>query len=66
MDEDPLAVLTRSVRALVALARQRGYVTYDEVEAALPPGMAPPELVEDTMAMLNDLGIPVLARAPDS
>jgi len=49
-----------AVKKLVARGRERGYVTYDEVNAALPPGQVSSEQIEDTMAMLSELGINVV------
>ncbi|WP_439594435.1 RNA polymerase sigma factor RpoD [Falsiroseomonas sp.] len=52
-----LDTLTASVKKLIARGKERGYVTIDEINAALPPGQVSSELIEDTMATLNDLGI---------
>jgi RNA polymerase primary sigma factor len=49
-----------AVKKLVARGRERGYVTYDDVNAALPPGQVSTEQLEDTMAMLSELGVNVV------
>jgi RNA polymerase primary sigma factor len=49
-----------AVKKLVARGRERGYVTYDDVNAALPPGQVSSEQIEDTMAMLSELGVNVI------
>jgi RNA polymerase primary sigma factor len=49
-----------AVKKLVARGRERGYVTYDDVNAALPPGQVSSEQIEDTMAMLSELGVNVV------
>jgi len=49
-----------AVKKLVARGKERGYVTYDEVNAALPSEQVSSEMIEDTMAMLNELGINVV------
>src|SRR4029453_18392829 len=49
-----------AVKKLIARGKERGYVTYDEVNAALPQDQVSSELIEDTLAMLNDLGINVV------
>ncbi|MFQ3623052.1 MAG: RNA polymerase sigma factor RpoD [Acetobacteraceae bacterium] len=49
-----------AVKKLVARGRERGYVTYDEVNAALPQGQVSSEQIEDTLAMLSELGINVV------
>src|SRR5215471_12819295 len=46
-----------AVKKMIARGKERGYVTYDELNAALPPTEMSSEQIEDTMAMLNDIGI---------
>ena len=49
------------VRKMIAQApRQRGYVTYDELNKVLPSDKTSSEQIEDTMAMLNEMGINVI------
>jgi RNA polymerase primary sigma factor len=55
-----LDIQSAAVKKLVARGKERGYVTYDELNAALPPETVSSETIEDTMAMLNDLGINVV------
>jgi len=55
-----LDTLSAAVKKLVARGKERGYVTYDELNQALPSEQVSSELIEDTMAMLNDLGINVV------
>ncbi|NQV44548.1 MAG: RNA polymerase sigma factor RpoD, partial [Rhodospirillales bacterium] len=45
---------------MVALGKERGYVTYDELNEALPPDEVSSEQIEDTMAMLSEQGINVV------
>jgi RNA polymerase primary sigma factor len=52
-----LDTLSAAVKKLVARGKERGYVTYDEFNASLPTEQVSSELIEDTMAMLSDLGI---------
>ncbi len=49
-----------AVKKMVAQGKERGYVTYDELNAALPPDEVSSEQIEDTMAMLSELGINVV------
>ena len=49
-----------AVKKLIARGKERGYVTYDELNAALPSEQVSSETIEDTMAMLSDLGINVV------
>jgi len=55
-----LDTLTASVKKLVARGKERGYVTVDELNAALPSEQVSSELIEDTMAMLSEIGINVV------
>ena len=55
-----LDTFSAAVKKLVARGKERGYVTYDEVNASLPQEQVSSELIEDTMAMLSDLGINVV------
>src|SRR5690606_36854241 len=38
----------------------RGYITYDELNAVLPPEQVTSEQIEDVMAMLSEMGINVI------
>ncbi|HYZ33258.1 MAG TPA: RNA polymerase sigma factor RpoD [Crenalkalicoccus sp.] len=55
-----LDIQRATVKKLLALGRERGYVTWDEFNAALPPGQVSSEHIEDTMATLSDMGITVV------
>ncbi len=49
-----------SVRKMIARAKSRGYVTYDELNKVLPSDKVSSEQIEDTMSMLNEMGINVI------
>ena len=49
-----------SVKKLIARAKKRGYVTYDELNDALPQDQMSSEQIEDIMAALNDMGVQVV------
>ncbi|WP_458096020.1 RNA polymerase sigma factor RpoD [Roseomonas sp. WA12] len=49
--------LLASVKKLMAKGRERGYITYDEFNAALPSGQVSSEQIEDTMALFSEMGI---------
>ncbi|WP_428673755.1 RNA polymerase sigma factor RpoD [Reyranella sp.] len=63
-EEGPDAPLLDSLGAelkkLVQKGKERGYVTYDELNAALPPDEVSSEQIEDTMAMLSEAGVNVV------
>jgi RNA polymerase primary sigma factor len=48
------------VRKMIARAKQRGYVTYDELNKVLPSDKVSSEQIEDTMSMLSEMGINVI------
>jgi RNA polymerase primary sigma factor len=52
--------MVQSIKKMIARGKERGYVTYDELNAALPPDQSSSEQIEDTMAMLSELGINVV------
>tara|TARA_Y100001970_G_scaffold187325_1_gene227896 strand:- start:8488 stop:10530 length:2043 start_codon:yes stop_codon:yes gene_type:complete len=49
--------LTASVKKLVTAGKERGYITYDEFNLALPHDEVSSEQIEDTMTMLSEMGI---------
>ncbi len=55
-----LDTLTAAVKKLIARGKERGYVTYDELNAALPSDQVSSEMIEDTMATLSEIGINVV------
>src|SRR5579859_691559 len=52
--------MAQAVRKMVAKGKERGYVTYDELNAALPQDQVSSEQIEDTMAMLSEAGVNVV------
>ena len=59
-DSPLLDTLGATVKKMVARGKERGYVTYDELNAALPPDNVSSEQIEDTMTMLSEMGINVV------
>jgi len=49
-----------AVKKMIKTAKKRGYVTNDELNAVLPSEQVSSEQIEDTMAMLSDMGINVV------
>jgi RNA polymerase primary sigma factor len=49
-----------SVKKLIARAKKRGYITYDELNNALPQDQMSSEQIEDVMAALNDMGVNIV------
>jgi RNA polymerase primary sigma factor len=52
-----LNTVEAAIKKMVARGKERGYVTYDELNAALPAEQVSSEQIEDTMTMLSELGI---------
>ena len=50
----------QAVKRMIARAKERGYVTYDEINAVLPQEQVSSEQIEDIMAMLSEMGINVI------
>ncbi len=57
LDSPLLDSLGVAVKKMIARGKERGYVTYDELNTALPPDDVSSEQIEDTMAMLSEAGI---------
>ncbi len=49
-----------AVKKLVEKGKEKGFVTYDDLNAALPPDEVSSEQIEDTMSRLSELGINVV------
>jgi RNA polymerase primary sigma factor len=55
-----------AVKKLLAAAKERGSVTYDELNEALPPDQVSSEQIEDVMATLSEMGVNVVeGEEPD-
>ena len=48
-----------AVKRMIAKAKTRGYITYEELNKVLPSDSVSSEQIEDTMSMLNEMGINV-------
>jgi RNA polymerase primary sigma factor len=54
------------LKLLIARGKEQGFLTYREVNDHLPDEIVDPEQIEDIIAMINDMGIPVHEIAPDA
>ena len=52
--------MSAAVKKMIAKAKERGYVTYDELNAVLPPDQMSSEQIEDIMSTLSEMGITVI------
>ncbi len=48
------------IKKLFARAKKKGYITYDELNEALPQDQMSSEQIEDVMSAINDMGINVV------
>src|SRR5918996_2001699 len=55
-----------SIKKMIARAKKRGVVTYEELNEALPQDQMSSEQIEDIMSALNDMGINVVESAESS
>ncbi|MBB3898300.1 RNA polymerase sigma factor RpoD [Roseococcus suduntuyensis] len=55
-----LDITSAAVKKLIARGKERGYVTFDEVNSAMPEGQVSPEFMEDTLSSLSEAGINVV------
>ena len=49
-----------AVKKMIAEARTRGYITYDQLNTVLPPEQVSSEQIEDVMSMLSEMGINII------
>src|ERR1700758_3720126 len=56
-DAPLLDTLAAAIKKILARGKERGYLTYDELNAALPNDQVSSEQIEDTMTMLSELGV---------
>jgi len=54
------------LKNLVVLGKERGYLTYAEINDHLPDDMLDAEAIENIIGMINDMGIQVYDEAPDA
>ena len=59
-DDHPLDMSQAAVKRMIADARERGYITYDQLNTVLPPDQVSSEQIEDVMSMLSEMGINVI------
>lgn len=65
--DGPRVDLTEAaVKKMIAKAKDRGYISYDEVNAALPTEEMSSEKIEDVMTMLSEMGINVVESDEES
>src|SRR4051794_35013479 len=58
--------LGASIKKMLARGKERGYITYDELNTALPSNQFSSEQIEDVLASLNEMGINVVDASEES
>jgi RNA polymerase primary sigma factor len=67
-DDSPMqgGALAKVVKKIIAKGKERGYLTYDELNKALPAGEYTSDQIDETMAMLADIGINLVEDESDA
>ena len=52
-----------SVKKLIARAKKRGFITYDELNEALPQDQMSSEQIEDVMSAISEMGVNIVESA---
>jgi Nucleosome binding factor SPN, SPT16 subunit len=59
-DQPMIDNVGQAVKKMIEQGKKKGYITYDELNAALPADQYSSEQIEDTMSSLNEMGINVV------
>ena len=54
------------LKQLISKGKNKGYLTYAEINDHLPSNIVEPDQIEDIISMINDMGIEVHEVAPDA
>ncbi|WP_336977481.1 RNA polymerase sigma factor RpoD [Altererythrobacter fulvus] len=66
-DDAPLIDLNEaSIKKLIAKAKRRGYITYDELNEALPQDELSSEQIEDVMSAISEMGVNIVESDEDA
>ena len=65
-DKPLLELDNAEVKKLIARAKRKGVITYDELNAALPQDQMASEQIEDVMSALNEMGVTIVESDEDS
>lgn len=64
--EEELERRRQKLKALIKMGKDRGYLTYAEINDHLPENIVDPEAIEGIIGTFNDMGIAVYEQAPDA
>ncbi len=66
-EDAPLIDLNEaSIKKLIAKAKKKGYVTYDELNDALPQGEMSSDQIEDIQSALSEMGVQIVETDEDA
>jgi len=66
-DDAPLIDLNdASIKKLINKAKRRGYITYDELNEALPQDQMTSEQIEDVMSAISEMGVNIVENDEDA
>ncbi|MGZ3196132.1 MAG: RNA polymerase sigma factor region1.1 domain-containing protein, partial [Croceibacterium sp.] len=66
-DDAPLIDLNEAtIKKLVAKGKRKGYLTYDELNAALPQDELSSEQIEDVMSAISEMGVNIVESDEDA
>jgi len=64
--EEELEIRRQKLKALIKSGKERGFLTYSEINDHLPDNVVDPEAIEGIIGTFNDMGIAVYEHAPDA
>jgi RNA polymerase primary sigma factor len=64
--EEELELRRQKLKALIKSGKERGFLTYSEINDHLPENIVDPEAIEGIIGTFNDMGIAVYEHAPDA
>ncbi len=60
-ENEPMIDMSQTaIKKMIAEAREKGYITYDQLNKVLPPEQVSSEQIEDVMSMLSEMGINII------
>ena len=68
VDAKPIDIESQRLKLknLIVLGKERGFLTYAEINDSLPDDIVDAEQIEGVISMINDMGIQVYEEAPDA
>ncbi|TWI37999.1 RNA polymerase sigma factor RpoD [Paracoccus sulfuroxidans] len=65
-DDHSLDMSQAAVKKMIAEGRERGFITYDQLNSVLPPDQVSSDQIEDVMSMLSEMDIRVVENDEDA